>query len=482
MKRGEGSVFRHITAAVLLAGFSLVPARSYAQSFDCKKAATAIEHRICDDKSLGDLDLSLASELKDAQVTAPYLRIAFLAGERRWIAERDKQCLTKGRGTGAAMSACLAGVYRARLADLKSGAAKDTASRFMTASCQAVADRYRGLADAHSGEPPLSVLSKSPKTGITLAPPLVGLKDPTSPNSERTRKQNLPFAVPEEVTNYVMVSPGLGNWERLPNTDFYSFSDVEGTAHCYESFYFVVKNGRAQRASVPPGFDDYEGGGSCGVSRSYGAIDNVPVYFEERYDWTPSMTSSVKIATWDMGQFAAACSVTFSYAPQFSSDTLNDWVVLGDLNKPCAGDECERLRRAAYDLVEAVQNSPADAQRHFQALLSPAQQAQYDAIERDTTNDRPSAADAQIADDLDPSEITQERPIVLPYVDEGHVYIASLGHLTIGWRYFADWGVKFEAIEDGKLVQKAAFAFGMVKGRLEHVSVTPINSKGEAAN
>lgn len=64
----------------------------------------------------------------------------------------------------------------------------------------------------------------------------------------------------------------------------------------------------------------------------------------------------------------------------------------------------------------------------------------------------------------DPDSITEEDPLRMPYVHAGQLYAVSLGHFTIGWRYFADWSVRFDAIDDGKLVRRAAFAIGMTKG------------------
>ena len=48
----------------------------------------------------------------------------------------------------------------------------------------------------------------------------------------------------------------------------------------------------------------------------------------------------------------------------------------------------------------------------------------------------------------------------------GHVYLASIGHATIGWRYYADWSVTFEEAGQSQLLPRGTFAVGMRKGRL----------------
>jgi uncharacterized protein len=79
--------------AVLVSTFLLSGARTYAQSFDCKKASTTIEHAICDHKTLRELDTELADELKDSTSNVtPEQRRDFVWAERRWIAYRDNHC------------------------------------------------------------------------------------------------------------------------------------------------------------------------------------------------------------------------------------------------------------------------------------------------------------------------------------------------------------------------------------------------------
>lgn len=457
-----------ITSCLFVAG-------ARAQSFDCKKASTRTELAICGEPSLGELDLSLTNALKESLIANPELRAALLSDERRWLAARDRECL--GQTTSEGLSTCLASAYDARIASLKSGAVKNAASRSATASCQVLADRYRVLADTHPGESPLGVLTHSPGSGVTLADKLA------QPQNEAElrdwgRRQKPPIDFPAKL-NIDFYGGDMG-LEKLPNADFYAISSIQGTAYCYSSSYFVVKSGQAQEIGAPPGFSDDEGAG-CGVYRSFGTIDQVPVFFQEFYDGTPSMKASVQVAAWHSGRFDATCTVDFSYAPLFRDTTLNDWPTLDDTMKSCSGADCEQLQQAAYELVKAVQNNPGAAEHHFLGLLSPPQLVEYRKAEMIANGDQAAASSGGPAakaqeQESDPADLTEQDPLLVPYIVQGRLYIVSLGHFTIGWRYFGDWSVKFAEVENGPLEQRGAFAIGMVKGRMQDISIHPVKA------
>jgi uncharacterized protein len=89
---------------------------SFAQSFDCAKAQSAVEQAVCGDAALGIMDNKLAAAFKDAlaAIAVPAERQGLLASERYWLSHRDHQCstpITKG---------CVDGLYRARIEVLRS--------------------------------------------------------------------------------------------------------------------------------------------------------------------------------------------------------------------------------------------------------------------------------------------------------------------------------------------------------------------------
>ncbi|WLI87452.1 lysozyme inhibitor LprI family protein [Massilia sp. R2A-15] len=80
-------------------------------SFECARASTAVEKRICSDRELARLDLTLADKVREirlGQGTAPDRR-QFVDLQRAWLKERDASC-----AAAAEMSACLARSYRAQ--------------------------------------------------------------------------------------------------------------------------------------------------------------------------------------------------------------------------------------------------------------------------------------------------------------------------------------------------------------------------------
>ena len=69
----------------------------------------------------------------------------------------------------------------------------------------------------------------------------------------------------------------------------------------------------------------------------------------------------------------------------------------------------------------------------------------------------------------DPSSYTVEQPLPVPFIEEDQLYMVSVGHWTVGWRDFADWGVSFQRLEGDQLGKQTSFAVGMWKGDLESV-------------
>lgn len=105
-------------SAALVIVLLLFHGAACAQSFDCDKAATAVEHAICHNKAIGDLDVVLAQRLKSSLSEAPDRRPALLREERRWVVYRDKHCSVFP--PGESFEDCLIKVYTARIAELTS--------------------------------------------------------------------------------------------------------------------------------------------------------------------------------------------------------------------------------------------------------------------------------------------------------------------------------------------------------------------------
>jgi uncharacterized protein len=435
--------------AMVLVAWAFWSAPAQSQSFDCAKASTRIEHAICNDQVIGGLDTKLAQTFKGALAGSPEKRKSLLAEQRQWLAQRDKTCVDVAPGTEAAMLACLDTIYRNRISQLQSMPAR-LATDAATASCRKIAERYRRIADAHQGEPPLEVIAATPGTGVTTQVGSLGTVADAKQLADWAAHQTPPFEVPPTFAGQV---DGMGSWdvERLANTNYYSLSQTQGTAHCVTSIFFRVIAGHAQLTDSPPGFSD-EDGGACMVGRSYGQVDSTPVLFEQDYTYTPQMTASIKVASWEAGDFAGSCTVDFLYEPAFSRKTLNNWEQSCQDTKRCDG-----LREVAFQLAALAQNDSGHARAVLEQRLSPQQRASYEAARK--------GAPVVLADEQGTAD-DDEALTQLPVVYQDGLYLATLGHFTIGWREFADWSVRFDMLQDGKLAREGSFAVGMTKGKL----------------
>jgi uncharacterized protein len=429
---------------------------AHAQSFDCAEASTAAELAICANKPLGELDSTLARTLHRALIVAGGQRDTLLRDERRWLVDRDRQCATESV-VSVDFPACLTKAYSTRIKHVDKVRAKLAEAPSLVA-CHKLDGRYRPLADAHPGQSPLSVLSKAPASGVEVVE-AAEILDSAAEIADWGHRQTPPISIAPEFLSDVRREMAA-RWEvaRLPGTDLYSLSSAQGTGLCVVSYYIQVSKGLATRAPAPEGFEE-EGGASCGVTRSFGRIDNDPVYFQQVYSYHPEMTASITAATWRDGEFIGACSLGLSYAPRFTGRTDNAW------DRHCVGSQCATLRAAAFKLVAAVELNPTAARDQIEADLSPMQRAEYDAALK-LTDSGTVPPDLDHADDL-----TAEYPLRLPYVHEGRVLLASVGHFTLGWRMFSDWSVHFESVEQGRLRAQGEFVLGMERGRLKGTEV-----------
>jgi hypothetical protein len=106
--------------------------------------------------------------------------------------------------------------------------------------------------------------------------------------------------------------------------------------------------------------------------------------------------------------------------------------------------------------------------------MTAAQREQYQRLKR--VADRPNADDPQPDGDdaAKPSTaatLTDTVPLLLPMVVDDRVFLASVGHFTIGWRVFADWKVTVEVADAERTREIARFAIGMTQGPIVSVSI-----------
>jgi hypothetical protein len=261
----------------------------------------------------------------------------------------------------------------------------------------------------------------------------------------------------------------------LPGTNMFAANSIGGTAHCNSTVFFSVSKGRARLVPGPKQWIN-DVGGSCGLTRSFASIDGVPFIIDDSLDSGPSLASALTLMPWGNGRWLDPCRADFVFAPYFDTRNLqNDWVGLNNWGKnDCGTEGCEGFQRAALSLVRQTQLDRAGAEDHLLATMATSQREEYQRLKR--IADRPDAADLQTdGDDADKpgtaAGLTDTKPLLLPMVVDNRVFLATVGHFTIGWRVFSDWKVTVEAGEADKTREIARFAIAMTQGPIVSATV-----------
>jgi uncharacterized protein len=448
--------FKMSVAALVAAVSVLGPGRAMALSFDCAKASTPTELALCADARLWPLDNELGKAVTRELTRHPEKRDLILADEREWLRERDRDC------PAATLSAepfhlCLMVAYQKRIAafypatplELNQERVREFEKK--TRLCKTIADAYYPLANAHPGEAPLEVLAKLPDSPIKLASKFVTMQQPGTELIGWAAAQKPPFTLSpdlqKELKQYGQTVGGVGTLIKALGVDFYKISRIEGSMGCSDDLSFVVRKGIAFLATNPE--DSSEG--NCSSGASFATIAGSPAAIEENYDWRPGMTASLDVWTWDGEDFTGSCQVSLKYKPLFSPKTLNRW------GETCDGNDCDALHDASFKLAEAAEVNPDALQKSSIDALTPNQREQFDAMKEafELQARDPSAAD----------------PFTIPFIHHEQLYLASIGHYSIGWRVYADWSAIFDSWDHGKLTPQGSFAVGTWKGDLESVSI-----------
>ncbi len=469
-------MLRLLRIALLLLATSSAP--SVAQSFDCKKAATPAERLICADVELQKLDSALAEKLRAALNASLAERERLLAEERGWVAGRDRKCpIGKGELAPQARDAalqCLRGEYGARIAAIDALSLRQKSERSADkALCQTFIDGYRAILDTISkdakakSQSPYELLTNSPASGVVAGPKPDEIEEPKPAALENwARRQKPPFKFSPKVLAAIGdLNPGLVTLSRAPGLPFYSAGSIGGTAQCLTETYFEVKDGVAQHAGdLPWGEND----AACGVDRTFGTIDGRVVAFEnDGYAFQPLLRATVSIMKWDKGFFDAPCQVDFDYEPMFA--------LSGDDEMPedqvkCESEACRALQQEVLALAEAIQRNPREARRAAIAKLTEAQRAQFSALAKLAPAPELSEPVKQDAEN-EPTILMDNNPLLVPFVHRGEVYLASVGHRTVGWRTYPDWSVALAQRDKDKLKPAGWIGVSMESGRLGKTSI-----------
>lgn len=159
---------------VALAALAFAPspllAQSAAPSFDCKKAASAVEKLICANKGLSQLDRETTQLFTTARDNAGDARIGVIESQRRWVQARN-DC-----ATSTDKDRCLVESYVGRISDLRRqfAAARQVKGSVSLGPFVAQCDRGDPLSVAFVNTDPSYVFIGTAKTAFVLQQAISG--------------------------------------------------------------------------------------------------------------------------------------------------------------------------------------------------------------------------------------------------------------------------------------------------------------------
>jgi uncharacterized protein len=428
-------------------GILLTLAPSPARAIDCQKAATIVERAICRDPEVKALDSRLTEALQKMVDAHPNQQDEIWFDERHWFDERDARCEPYANAAPK-MHRCLEEVYSTRLSEIRHAespvvAAPATGSN--VAVCNTLLDRYRSLASAHPGESPVRVLAGSGTVGFKLEDRGHVVNSAADLQSWAKRQQP-PISISHQVSAAFDENPDSGMLQKAPGLSFFMLS-LSSYRSCDSFVYFSVRDGVAVLSQKPLG-DSASDEGCQG--HDFASLDSVPLFVRETE--TPGMRTTLEVATWRSDHFKAACTVSLSYLPRVIPNALSQSA------DTCNGPGCDAMRKAAVQFVEERVTAGLSAESLLQRLTDK-QREVYQAEET-------------VAEDTSEADEPEDVDLV-PYVRLGEVYVARVGDRAEGGRYPDQQRVKFEQLEEGMLVEKAAFTVDVLKGEIETATVQP---------
>ncbi len=290
--------------------------------------------------------------------------------------------------------------------------------------------------------------------------------------AEKTLRLQKPFTPSGELLNALDDVQGELTVSELPGTDLLAANSIGGTANCNSTVFFSVRRGRTRVVREPEGWKN-DFGGSCGVTRSFASVDGVPVIIDDNLNLGPNLTSTLTLTPWGDGKWLDPCEADFVFAPHFDTKkTLNDWPGLNNWdNNDCGAGGCEGFQRAALSLVKQTQQDRAGVEDHLLATMTEPQRDAYRRLKRLAGGPDEQARGDDAENTKTAAGLTDERPLWLPIVVDDRVFLATVGHFTIGWRVFSDWKVAVQAGEADRMREIARFAIGMTKGPIVSAKV-----------
>jgi uncharacterized protein len=403
------SIWMKMPLALVLLGAA--PLAS-AAGFDCAKAGSAVERRICADAELSGLDGRMTQAFVQARAKAGARADALLRDQRNWLGERDEAVLQAAQLTTTRYAAEL---YRERIAFLQ----------HVFDAAPADTPLLAAIVKHLAGQPPAaSQIVMLGGDGSVFRPATEQPYDPSKP---------LPFdpaplarlGDDAGARSALTVSPRLLRLDGLRLGALYS---VAGTADCVTMGIFSWKGRTVQPVPLPETLAQ-----NCWTTQGW-LVGFQNHAYALQSDESSIAASDIEAQRWDGKRWSAPARVLVRYdyrvSPRYMQCAPADCAGLAAL----AGKALDRYMRGRD--AAALGHVPADAQAQFETMRRRA--GNEDGLQELPWADAPESY-ANPGDGYTGYRGFDNGSVFFPVRWQGEWLLGRIGRATLGWRSSDDW-------------------------------------------
>ncbi|BFI97210.1 MAG: hypothetical protein RSP_27200 [Rhodanobacter sp.] len=414
---GKGTDMRSIwmKLSLALALLSAVPLAS-AAGFDCAKAKSAVEQKICADPELSQLDSQMAQAFDQARTKAGPQLDTLLRDQRNWLGERD-EAVTQAMQLKTARYA--AGFYRERIAFLEHVFDAAPTDAFLLAAI------VNHLAAGQS--PTTSGIEALGGDGSVFKPATEQAYDPSKPLPFDTA----PLTKMGDEAGVQMPSALNAGAKllRLDGLHLGALYSMAGTADCVAMTLFSWSGRTVRPMPLPETLSQ-----NCWTTQGW-LVEFQGSAYALQSDESNVWASDIEAQQWNGNHWTAPLRVLVRYdyrtSPKYVQCAQSDCSGLTAL----AGKRLDRYVRSR-DAAALAGHIPADAQAQFDQLRGRAKDAAdlqalpWAGVPKSYVGPGGYYAGMRGFDDSS---------VFFPIRWQGEWLLGRIGHATVGWRTSDDW-------------------------------------------
>ena len=332
-----------------------------------------------------------------------------------------------------------------------------------TALCDRLAAEARKLpASAWNGSDPWAATGKTPA--------LVLEQDSAKPSPLEAQLASLPW-----VKDAIGADGGWAVFtQRLPGTDVYMASTVEGTLHCQTSVFIDAKPGAAPKSLSEP-IETDEGDVCWTISGDFGRVFGKPAYIVHGSLNDHTDDEDIRIVPWTGHGWGKMCKVSLRFSKTF---TLAH-TFCGDRDVCRAGEAIAVDVATAYNKVRERESNP-DLSFRFgppptTAALAAVERAKTKLPADTSTSEFPTFGEKEGGD---PLTFSYNGFAYFPVLLNGKYYVGAIGLDGVGWRESGRALFAVYSENQGNLTPLAGYAVDLSNGGL--ISARVENPNGPA--